>query len=129
MLYSAQFYRALTCLLGAKGKLYHYVGDPQSAHGARVARGVAKRLRDVGFEGVTVDAHAHGVVAANEFVRATRSARRPGAAARRRRRGAARLRHARPHRRADAARQRSACAAQPPARLARSLDDDEADER
>ena len=48
MLYSTAFYADLRACLAPKGKLYHYVGDPQSAHGARVARGVVKRLRDVG---------------------------------------------------------------------------------
>lgn len=72
MLYSTAFYADMRACLAAKGKLYHYIGDPESAHGARVAKGVVKRLRDVGFEGVAVDTYAHGVVAANEFVRATR---------------------------------------------------------
>jgi hypothetical protein len=29
--------------------------DPEAAHGARVARGVVKRMRDVGFTGVAID--------------------------------------------------------------------------
>jgi predicted methyltransferase len=129
MLYSTAFYADLRACLSPKGKLYHYVGDPASAHGARVARGVVKRLRDVGFEGVAIDDYAHGVVAANEFVRPTRP--RAEAPGRRAPAGAAADRRGygmKGRTEASAGRAGQRVRGANAARLMRSLDDDYEDE-
>ncbi|HET9933292.1 MAG TPA: hypothetical protein VFQ35_21455, partial [Polyangiaceae bacterium] len=62
-LYSARFYGALHRVLTRNGKLFHYIGDANSASGARTTRGVVKRLRDAGFSRVTVLEEAFGVLA------------------------------------------------------------------
>lgn len=62
-LYSAEFYSALLRVLDRRGKLFHYIGDANSASGSRTTRGVVKRLRDVGFSRVTVLQDAFGVLA------------------------------------------------------------------
>ncbi|MFN2190549.1 MAG: class I SAM-dependent methyltransferase [Candidatus Promineifilaceae bacterium] len=62
-LYSGQFYSQLYRVLKAKGRLYHYVGDPSSRSGHRTTIGVVQRLRDAGFKRVETKANAFGVVA------------------------------------------------------------------
>jgi len=62
-LYSGEFYRHAFRILTPRGKMFHYIGDPESAMGARVTTGVIKRLKDAGFEKVVRIPKAFGVVA------------------------------------------------------------------
>jgi hypothetical protein len=62
-LYSGEFYERLYRILQERGRLYHYVGDPESRSGRNTIRGVIRRLRDAGFERVYTRARAFGVVA------------------------------------------------------------------
>lgn len=62
-LYSLEFYEQTFRVLKRNGKLFHYIGDPDSRHGATVTKGVVRRLRDAGFEKVTAAQEAFGVVA------------------------------------------------------------------
>ncbi|MCX6379737.1 MAG: spermine synthase [Armatimonadetes bacterium] len=62
-LYSEAFYRELFRVLKRNGKLFHYVGDLESAHGSSVVRGVIRRLQEVGFKRITKAPEAFGVVA------------------------------------------------------------------
>lgn len=62
-LYSTEFYRALYRVLTRNGRLFHYIGDPESASGQRVTKGVIRRLRAAGFTRVRPAAQAFGVVA------------------------------------------------------------------
>jgi len=72
-LYSAEFYAELARLLAPRGRLYHYIGDPSSAHGAKVAKGAIRRLLEAGFASACIDPYAHGIVAGHEaFIRAAR---------------------------------------------------------
>ncbi len=62
-LYSGEFYCELFRVLKRNGKLFHYIGDLESAHGASVVRGVIRRLQEAGFQRVTKAPEAFGVVA------------------------------------------------------------------
>lgn len=62
-LYGAEFYRKLHRVLGAKGRLFHYLGNPQSRSTMNVTRGVTQRLCAAGFSRVRPCAEAFGVVA------------------------------------------------------------------
>jgi hypothetical protein len=62
-LYGAEFYRKLHRVLGAKGRLFHYIGDPESRSMMNVTRGVSDRLRAAGFSRVRPWPGAFGVVA------------------------------------------------------------------
>lgn len=62
-LYSADFYWQLYRVLRPKGRLYHYVGDPNGKLGRNTARGVALRLREAGFIRVKYKHTAFGLVA------------------------------------------------------------------
>ena len=62
-LYSAEFYRQLWRILKAKGRLFHYIGDPNSKSGRNVTRGAVKRLKEAGFRRVSARPHAFGVLA------------------------------------------------------------------
>jgi predicted methyltransferase len=61
-LYSGAFYRDLHRVLRPRGKLFHYTGDPSSKLGRNTARGVAHRLREVGFSRVKPRDEAFGLV-------------------------------------------------------------------
>jgi hypothetical protein len=43
-LYSGEFYKQVCRVLRPRGRMFHYLGDPNSATGSRVTRGVVKRL-------------------------------------------------------------------------------------
>src|SRR5262249_12373838 len=62
-LYSTAFYRQLHRVLRSGGRLFHYVGDPQSALGKRTTVGVIRRLGEAGFQRVERRPDAFGVVA------------------------------------------------------------------
>src|SRR5207302_839468 len=61
-LYSAAFYRQLYRVLTRDGRLYHYIGNPESPSGRRVTGGVVRRLHDAGFSRVLHRPEAFGVV-------------------------------------------------------------------
>ncbi len=62
-LYSGAFYRELYRVLKRGGRLFHYVGDPESKASGGVTRGVVRRLQEAGFARVVRRAEAYGVVA------------------------------------------------------------------
>lgn len=62
-LYSGAFYRQLARVLARGGRLFHYMGDPNSSLGKRVGKGAMRRLRDAGFAEVWPYPEAFGVVA------------------------------------------------------------------
>ncbi len=62
-LYSGEFYAELYRVLRSGGKLFHYVGDPESKSGRNVTAGVMRRLQQVGFRDVRKAPRAFGVVA------------------------------------------------------------------
>ncbi len=63
-LYSLEFYRELHRVTAPGGRLFHYVGDPESRSGARVTRGVLRRLEEAGFRDLRRRPEAFGVSAA-----------------------------------------------------------------
>ena len=62
-LYSTAFYEELYRVLKARGRLFHYIGDPNSKSGRSVTKGVAKRLQLAGFKRIKPWPQAFGVVA------------------------------------------------------------------
>ena len=62
-LYSGAFYRELYRILKRGGRLFHYIGDPNSKASGSVTRGVVRRLQETGFSRVVRRAEAYGVVA------------------------------------------------------------------
>ena len=62
-LYSGEFYRELHRLLRNNGRLFHYVGDPESKSGHSITSGVMRRLEQAGFREVRRAPRAFGVTA------------------------------------------------------------------
>lgn len=62
-LYAAEFYREFFRILRPRGRLFHYIGDPESKAGQRIWQGVIRRLHAVGFSRVESKPRAFGVVA------------------------------------------------------------------
>jgi predicted methyltransferase len=62
-LYAVDFYGELHRVLRNNGKLFHYIGDPESKSGRSVTAGVVLRLQRAGFRQVTRAPRAFGVVA------------------------------------------------------------------
>lgn len=62
-LYSLAFYRQLHRVLRRRGRLFHYIGNPESRSGATVTRGVIRRLGEAGFQQVQERPQAFGVTA------------------------------------------------------------------
>jgi uncharacterized protein len=62
-LYSSAFYQQASRVLKHNGRLFHYIGDPESKSGARVTAGVIRRLQEAGFKRVVRAPRAFGVVA------------------------------------------------------------------
>jgi len=65
-LYSLAFYQQAFRVLKHNGKIFHYIGDPESKSGARVTAGVIRRLQEAGFRRVGRAPRAFGVVAYKE---------------------------------------------------------------
>jgi hypothetical protein len=61
-LYSGALYREFFRIIKPNGRLFHYIGNPDSRTGASVGRGVVDRLRKAGFS-VKPKARAFGVLA------------------------------------------------------------------
>ena len=62
-LYSREFYEQAFRALKPNGRIFHYIGDPESKSGARTTAGVIRRLQEAGFKRVTRAPRAFGVVA------------------------------------------------------------------
>ncbi len=62
-LYSADYYRQLHRILKRNGRLFHYIGDPNSKSGRNITSGVLRRLQEAGFKRVIRKPRAFGVVA------------------------------------------------------------------
>ncbi len=62
-LYSKEFYESLHRVLRAKGRLFHYIGNPNSRSGRSMTRGVIRRLRESGFSKIRRAPQAFGVIA------------------------------------------------------------------
>ncbi len=62
-LYSGEFYAELHRVLRRGGRLFHYVGNPESKSGGNITRGVMRRLQEAGFSRVARRPRAFGVVA------------------------------------------------------------------
>lgn len=62
-LYSEEMYRRLFRVLRKGGRLFHYIGDPRSASGAKTTAGVMRRLESAGFQRITRRPDAFGVTA------------------------------------------------------------------
>ena len=62
-LYSGAFYQQLFRILKRGGRLYHYIGDPNSKASSGITKGALKRLQEAGFTRVVRKPEAYGVVA------------------------------------------------------------------
>src|SRR6266487_6430195 len=62
-LYSGVFYQQLFRVLKRGGRLYHYIGDPNSKASGGVTKGALKRLQEASFVRVVRKPEAYGVVA------------------------------------------------------------------
>ena len=65
-LYSGAFYKQVFRVLKNNGRMFHYIGNPDSKIGARLTKGVVRRLQDSGFTRITHKPQAFGVVAYKE---------------------------------------------------------------
>lgn len=62
-LYGGEFYAQCYRVLSRSGRMFHYVGDPESRSGRNVTGGVVRRLKEAGFRRVERAPRAFGVVA------------------------------------------------------------------
>lgn len=62
-LYSEAFYRKLHRVTARRGRVFHYIGDPDSRAAGKLTTGVMRRLQAAGFERVVRRPEAFGVVA------------------------------------------------------------------
>jgi len=62
-LYAGEFYRRLYRVLGKRGRLFHYIGNPASRSIANLTRGVRERLRAAGFSRTRLCPQAFGIMA------------------------------------------------------------------
>ena len=61
-LYSLNFYLQAHRILKTRGRMFHYIGNPESRSGSRVTRGVVERLKKAGFSQVIPKPKAFGVL-------------------------------------------------------------------
>jgi predicted methyltransferase len=62
-LYSGAFYQQAWRVLSGNGRMFHYLGDPNSVLGSRVTKGVVNRLSTAGFRRIIPKPSAYGVLA------------------------------------------------------------------
>ena len=62
-LYSLEFYKETFRVLSPNGRLFHYVGNPESTSGKNITQGVIKRLYEAGFSRVVPSPESFGVMA------------------------------------------------------------------
>jgi predicted methyltransferase len=62
-LYSLEFYKQTYRVLRPGGRMFHYIGSPESKSGGRITRGVVQRLKEAGFSQVIPRPKAFGVLA------------------------------------------------------------------
>jgi hypothetical protein len=62
-LYSLDFYHEAFRVLTRNGRMFHYIGDPESKSGRSTTAGVIKRLEQAGFRRIERAPRAFGVVA------------------------------------------------------------------
>ena len=62
-LYSLVFYKEAFRVLKPNGRMFHYIGNPESNSGRKITRGVIDRLRHAGFPRVKQVPEAFGVMA------------------------------------------------------------------
>lgn len=62
-LYGGDFYRELYRVLDKRGRLFHYIANPDSKSGATITRGVMRRLEEAGFQRISRRPEAFGVIA------------------------------------------------------------------
>lgn len=62
-LYSEELYNQFFRILTPGGKLFHYIGDPDSEHGSITTKGVIRRLASVGFTEIREIPGTFGVIA------------------------------------------------------------------
>jgi predicted methyltransferase len=62
-LYSSDFYRQLLRVLAPGGRVFHYLGDPDSRTSGNVTRSATRRLKEAGFAHIIPHPEAFGVVA------------------------------------------------------------------
>lgn len=62
-LYAREFYVELHRVLRRGGRLFHYVGNPESKSGGNITHGVIRRLQEAGFSRVARRPRAFGVAA------------------------------------------------------------------
>ncbi|MFN8494674.1 MAG: methyltransferase [Caldilineaceae bacterium] len=62
-LYSGAFYQQAFRVLKRNGRMFHYIGSPDSQSGARITKGVVRRLQAAGFTRIVPKPQAFGVMA------------------------------------------------------------------
>lgn len=62
-LYSLEFYRELHRVLTSRGRLFHYIGNPEGKMARNLTRSVSRRLRQAGFRKIIPARQAFGVIA------------------------------------------------------------------
>ena len=62
-LYSSEFYAKLYRVLARRGRVFHYIGSPESKSGRSITAGVIRRLQAAGFKRVVRKPAAFGVLA------------------------------------------------------------------
>lgn len=62
-LYSSDFYRHLLRVLAPGGRVFHYLGDPESRMSGNVTRSAVRRMKEAGFGHIIPHPEAFGVVA------------------------------------------------------------------